>query len=203
MEKNVLYCGMGDDILTPLILEPDLDNLYVIDLFDDAFSPDLTWEGQKMDIIECLLNGSNEFSHTRDVYFYLLEYDFWMEENPDYKNQDPLTYLEHPCDINDDTQNSKFWKLTFTYRNKRRNLIHFYNTNFNKKWADEVKNISHLISLGTPFNLEDSFLKTMIKERCLPDCKYSDNGFHFKNEIEKQKLIDRDVFTYDLKSILK
>ena len=33
-EVNVLYLGMADDIMTPLLLVPELTNLYVIDQFD-------------------------------------------------------------------------------------------------------------------------------------------------------------------------
>ena len=49
-KENVLYCGMADDILTPLILVPNLTTLFVIDKFDSAFAKNNTWEGQKEDI---------------------------------------------------------------------------------------------------------------------------------------------------------
>lgn len=57
--KNVLYLGMADDIMSPLMLVPDLENLYVINLLAPAFSPDGTWEGLKNDIKTILTDGSN------------------------------------------------------------------------------------------------------------------------------------------------
>lgn len=42
---NILYLGMADDIITPFMLVPHLDVLYIIDWFDEAFSKDMTSEG--------------------------------------------------------------------------------------------------------------------------------------------------------------
>ena len=54
---NMLYCGMANDITTPFSLPIEFDKLYVIDIFDPAFSSDFTLEGQKKDILSQLTEG--------------------------------------------------------------------------------------------------------------------------------------------------
>jgi len=66
-ECNVLYCGMADDVLRPILLVPDFDKLFVIDGFDSAFAKNRSWEGQKEDILEMLSRGDDELSHHREV----------------------------------------------------------------------------------------------------------------------------------------
>ena len=43
---NILYLGMGIDILTPLLLCPEFTNLYVMDVYDVAYTYETTIDGQ-------------------------------------------------------------------------------------------------------------------------------------------------------------
>ena len=47
MIDNVLYLGMADDIMSPLLLLPDISTIYVIDMFDRYYSSDGTFNSQK------------------------------------------------------------------------------------------------------------------------------------------------------------
>ena len=66
--NNIIYCGMAGDIMSPLLLVPDFDTLFVIDLFDPCFSSEGSWKSQKDDIRRILLDGSDENSWSRALY---------------------------------------------------------------------------------------------------------------------------------------
>ena len=113
---NVLYCGMADDIITPMLLVPDFTTIYVICLLDSAFAKNGTWEGQKNDIKEILLSGSNRNSNHFEVY---------VKYNRNYK----ATELEGKSEITQDID-EKSKQLEFTYQGKPRKLIYFHHTDF-------------------------------------------------------------------------
>ena len=56
--KNVLYVGMEDDIILPFLVEPDFDNLYVINDLYIAFG---SWSEMIDRILSIMENGSDEF----------------------------------------------------------------------------------------------------------------------------------------------
>jgi len=173
--KKVLYCGMADDVLSPLLLVPDLTHLYVIDEFDNAFARRIsekksgTWETQKKDIKTMLSNGNDNDSHHLDIY-------------REYKGTWPITKLEEPCTLLEETDSNKRWHLAFKYKGIKRELIYIHHTNFYSIWPSEINDISHVMSMGAVFIVEKNgefkreekdFLK-MLAERTTTDCLYYD-----------------------------
>ena len=107
---------MADDILMPLLLIPDLLILFVIDKFDIAFARCGTWEGQKEDIKQCLINGNNKSSMHREVYL-------------EYQKTVPIYSIAAPCTILSETDDGNIWILEFEYMNmllKIYKYIYFY-----------------------------------------------------------------------------
>jgi len=188
MEENILYCGMADDILTPMILVPNFTAIFVIDLFDSAFAKNRTWEGQKRDILQCLKDGNNEKSHHRDVYLH-------------YDKSTPTYSIDEQCNIKEEIDNGKIWKVKFYYKGIKRELIYFHHTNFIANWDEEIKNISHLMCMGAEFPIEKKILNKMIRERCNEDCKFYDQFAEFNNTI-KTTAIGRTIFINDLENVL-
>jgi len=113
---KVLYCGMADDILMPLLLIPDLLTLFVIDKFDLAFARHETWEGQKGDIIQILVDGNNKSSWHREEYLA-------------YKKTASIYSIDAPCTILSKTDDGNIWTLEFEYMDmllKIYKYIYFY-----------------------------------------------------------------------------
>ncbi|MEK6829136.1 MAG: hypothetical protein AABY15_03335 [Nanoarchaeota archaeon] len=144
MKKNILYCGMADDILSPILLVPDFDTIFVIDSFDRAFAKDNTWEGQKEDIIQMLSLGNDEHSQHRDVLV-----NFSKRKNV------PIICLKEPCNVISQSDDGNVFRVKFNYLGKTRNLIYFHHRNYFTTWPDEVKKISHLMSMGAAFAFKD------------------------------------------------
>ena len=188
MENKVLYCGMADDILTPLILVPDLSKLFVIDYFDAAFAKNGTWKGQKEDIKECLVSGSNEKSHHREVY---LHYD---------KNT-KIYSIDEPCTIINESDMNNCWTLTFKYKRKIRKLIYFHHTDFISYWDDDINEINHIMCIGAEFPILEELLNTMLHERTTKDCKFYDQFAEYHNTAKKV-IIGEDIFINDLSNLL-
>lgn len=156
---KVLYCGMADDIISPLQLVPNLTHLYVIDSFDVAFSPDYTWDGQKEDILTTLKLGSDEKSHHRAVYMH-------------YQKNVPINQLDEPCIITEEDDIDVTWRVKFTYKGINRELIYFHHRRFDDPWPTEIKDIQHLISIGATFPTADYTLRNMIINHCKNDALY-------------------------------
>lgn len=188
METNILYCGMADDILTPLILVPNFTTLFVIDLFDSAFAKGGNWEGQKQDILQCLTDGNNKKSHHMEVYLY-------------YDKSTPTYYIDEPCVMLNEEDNGKIWRVKFTYKGILRELVYIHHTNFIANWHSEVNSISHLMCMGAEFPIEKRMLNKMIQERCDDDCKFYDQFAEFDSTI-KTTAIGRDIFINDLNDVL-
>ena len=188
MKNKVLYCGMADDILTPLILVPTLSKLFVIDLFDTAFAKNRNWEGQKADILQCLQEGNNENSHHRDVYLY-------------YDKNTKIYYIDEPCKIINEKDNGVCWIVDFIYKGIKRELIYFHHKDFIAEWDKQINGISHLMCMGAEFPIEENLLNKMIQERCNYDCKFYDQFAKFDNTIETTA-INRKIFINDLKNVL-
>ncbi len=188
MKEKVLYCGMADDILTPLILVPNLSKLFAIDLFDKAYAKNNTWNGQKDDILQCLIKGNNKNSHHREIYLH-------------YNKNTKIYDINEPCLIINEKDNDKCWIVDFTYKGIQRQLVYFHHTNFIANWDKQINGISHLMCMGAEFPMRETLLNKMIRERCISNCKFYDQFAVFKNTI-KTKTIGQDVFINDLQNVL-
>lgn len=112
---------MADDIMTPLLLVPNVTTIYVIDLFDSFFSSKFTFESQKDDIRKVLANGSDE--HTNRL-------------------KCPSTFIS---DVDDGTT----WRFQFQYGEQLINLVLYHHRNFLIEWPSEIQNISHVMMMGS------------------------------------------------------
>lgn len=174
--NKILYCGMADDILSPLLLVPDFTHLYVIDSFDSAFAENCTWEGQMQDIKNILLAGNDEKSHHRWVHLH-------------YKKEWPVTSLDGPCKIISESLTDKCWTLSFVYNGVQRELIYFFRRNFYNIWPEEINNINHFMSMGAVCIrdkadqlVEEPILFKILKERTVSNCLYYDHyNFMYKS----------------------
>ena len=154
--KNVLYTGMEDDIILPFLVEPDFDNLYVINDIDIACG---TWNEMIDRILSILENGSDEFIE-RPI-------EHPMTGIPHYKIRNNIALLpEGPCKIlSSNTEEAKkfelykykestkilkqngrtvnfewyltkneneCWKLTFEYGGKLRTLTYYLRNFYNE-----------------------------------------------------------------------
>jgi hypothetical protein len=169
--RNVLYVGMENDIILPFLVEPDFDNLYVINENDVAYG---TWEKQIDEILSILENGSDEFIEKPE--------EHPITGRPAYKIRGPIAKLpEGPCKILfSNTEEAKefelykykeitvtlptngrqvtfqsfltkdkkkSWKVIFEYGGKVRTLT-YYLRDFYNVWPREVKNIDALLWCG-------------------------------------------------------
>ncbi len=185
---KVLYAGMADDILLPLLLIPTFNELFVICEFDIAFAKNRSWKGQKDDIKQILFNGNNENSHHRDIYLL-------------YYKDTPIFNLDEPCIIIDEKDIDNCWTLIFSYNNKIRKLIYYHHTNFLTEWDKSITDINHVLSVGAPFPIDDKILNKMVKERCTLDCLYYDQ-FTVNKNTKKVNLMDRLIYINNIKELL-
>lgn len=162
--STVLYLGMADDIMAPLLLVPDIVTLYVIDKFDFCFSPDGTWNGQKEDIVNTLKSGD---------------------------------HLKTQSKILSNKDNGKIWKLKFMYDNREINLIFYHHRDFIiEEWPDVVKDVSHVISIGSYLwlseTVDDDVISMLNKRTTKHFWIYADgyNHLHFQEFVRLKD--DRD-----------
>ena len=164
--KKILYCGMADDIMAPLILEGHLNNrfnemiIYVIDRFDPAFSHNQTIESQRDDIVNILKNGSDESSHSRFIYLQdSQEYD----DNKKFPEQTYSSIHKLPlgkCDILYDIRTSNTWELKFIYCDIHYTLKTFSHNFLCEKWANEICDLTAIMFMGSyTFNQSDEDLR--------------------------------------------
>ncbi len=142
---KVLYFGMATDIMAPMLLVPDFDVIYVLNVLDRAFGG--SWEEHKSRIRTILQDGGDEN---------VTKYDFWYD--PSYKTGYPFkethtligpSLIESDVDNQQQYVNAK-WELEFTYNNKKRKLIYYYDFNFEYNiWPEEIHAISHILWNGT------------------------------------------------------
>jgi hypothetical protein len=169
--KNVLYVGMEADIILPFLVEPDFDNLFVINENDAAYG---SWKEQINNILSILENGSDKFLDKPVIHP--------LTGLPAYKIRGPIAKLpEGPCSIlSSNTEEAKqfelykyresifppnkvgisptfsffltkdetkCWKVRFLYGGKVRTLT-YYLRDFYETWPEEVTNIDSLIWCG-------------------------------------------------------
>lgn len=184
---NVLYLGMADDILAPLLLEPDLDNLFVISLFDAAYSPDYTLPGQQNDIRDVLQRGHNGQSHHLEV---MRKY-----------GKEKVTHVKGPSVIESDIIAGHTWNMVFYYDSKNR-LMEYQYRNFIGIWDDHMTDISAVIIFGATTPIFEPSLYKMLRERCIPGAKFYDIwewGNHEKICLGNTR---ETVYVHDLTEIL-
>lgn len=157
---NILYLGMANDIMSPLLLVPDFDILYVIDKFDFHFSSDRkTFKRQKQDIKDVLIEGSDKTS-------------FWKIFHEEDSHIRCTHYLETPSTIIDESDDGTVWRLKFNYNDKIRELVFYHHRDFLIEWPIEIQNISHIMCMGalswTTFVEKDcTILLKILEERTL------------------------------------
>jgi hypothetical protein len=135
--KKILYLGMADDIWAVLNLDDSFDTIYVIDDFDDAYGG--TIENQREIIKRIITDGNNSVYDTGNV----------------------LT-LRHKGIILKESLKDNVWKLKFTYGKRVLKLIVYYQ-DFMEEWPKEIKNISHVLIIGSA--LYEELNKEMIMKR--------------------------------------
>lgn len=159
MKKSViLYCGMADDVLSPIIIAPKFEKLFAIDLFDAAYTPEATgrWEQQKKEILNLLEAGNDEKSwHLR---VYRKNHQNW-----------PITKLKGKCQILQQVDDGRRWQVTFLYMGLQRELIYFHHRNFYDPWPDEIVGVTHLMSMGAVC-LRDKYEPKFVNEPLFFDC---------------------------------
>lgn len=207
MKKNMLYCGMANDISTPLILPIHWDTLYVMDLFDSAYSSDGTLEGQKKDIIRQLINGHNQDDPMLP----------WLIENlksepsnaPLKKELTKYQFSFTPCKILKDEEVNGRWHLEIEQAGKIKNIIIFHNYNFCRSWPSEIRNIDFIAAFGAVFPLSNNIgLNQMIQSRCSNNCTFFfedyflDENPELKPIFNKVDLQNKDILNCSLHSHL-
>lgn len=177
-KKNILYCGMADDILTPLIIEPNFSKLFVIDLFDSCYSSQGTFNSLMKDIKTHLKNGSN-----KDSKFVI-------------DHVEKIQYLEDKCKIIEENIHiypnlAVRWYLKFEYLELPRELIYYSEFNIKNKWPTDVTNISVIMCMGAYFGeyliYTNNKIEEMIKTRTIMPLKFYASGHLYKSKKNKQK----------------
>lgn len=147
MENNVLYVGMADDILSPMILVPDFDCIFVMNILDRAYSPDGTWKGMKKDIISTLKNAHTEKSHHSKLV---------NGTSDSFRN----LYANGSSEIIEEIDNGDVWIVNFKYSGKPRQLIYYYDYDFNMNWPENIRNIKHVMTFGAfSFGIIEDFME--------------------------------------------
>jgi len=148
-EVNVVYLGMENDIMAPLLLVPDLTTLYIMQHLDSAFSREGTYDSLKADIKQTLIDGSDENSWGREISLEFYKGPLTQENN--------IHYLKTKSTIINESDDGNVWRMEFLYDNIPRKLVFFKEYNFEEPWPEEIKNIKHILGLGAitlAFSLE-------------------------------------------------
>lgn len=162
---------MANDVMAPLLLVPEFTTLYAIDLFDYCCSSDKTFTSQKSDIKNILINGNDDGSYPRSI-------------NEQYSDTRCTHYLESPSIIISESDDGTAWRLCFNYNKKIRNIVLYHHRNFLIFWPEEIKDISHVMMMGSfawvGFIKKDcTILLQMLKERTIkPFCLYALHFLH-------------------------
>ena len=151
MVQNVLYLGMAFDIWSALQICPDLDTLFVLDLFDfsygyhhkygtnvtfDSTFQDIepTIETLKHEVKSILLNGSD--INSVDAYA---------------SSVSQVLHLKSKSIILEDvTLPDGTWILTFVYNGKKR-VLKRYESDFQKIWPQDVTSLSWILGPGSVY----------------------------------------------------
>ncbi len=193
MDKvNMLYCGMADDVAMPFAMPFEFDNLFVIDKFDCCYSVDGTWESQQKEIKKILTEGGNINSRKRKI----INPNKIFERG--YKEFVELNF--EPCEIVEEYNDSKVWKLKLKQNEKIKEIIHYHHTDYINIWPEEIKNIKYLMSFGATFPVEEKILFKMLQERCSEDCIYFLQNYPYEDKKDIKRF---DSFYLNGQKILK
>lgn len=152
--RKILYLGMADDIQFPISLFPDLEILYIIDLYDNGlYRSTLTKQERETDryqkdsIINFLKFGSDEkttsYTHFKNCIDPNLKINY-LNEN-DYLKPDP----KYSCEILEEKQIDDKWILKFIQNDKEKQIIR-YTQNFKTQiWPEEIKRLDVIIGKGS------------------------------------------------------
>lgn len=136
---------MAYDIMAPLLLVPDLTTLFAIDLVDSNFTSNNTWDSQKREIKQMLLDGSDEHTCSRKIH---AKTDYFT-----------IHYLATKSIILNDNDDGNCWKLQFIYDNIPRTLYYYHHRNFFDDWPNDIQNISHVMTMGAIYILDSKMEK--------------------------------------------
>lgn len=160
MSCNVMYLGMADDILLPLLIAPELDNLFVISRFDAAYSPDATAWGQRADIRQTLELGHNGSSRH-------------IKLARKYRGEEVTRLPLGPCQILHDVFRGGEWNLSFQYGPITVRMLYQYR-DFVSVWDSRMRDIDHVICVGATTPVFEEPLNRMLRERCTTDACFYD-----------------------------
>lgn len=213
--RNVLYLGMADDILSPFWLIPNIENLWVIDLFDGAFCTGYTRDSQRNDIRKYIndmgfkiLSDNLEVTHksdrTRDIKFFE-EKNAWCIETGKNKGDGYYKFTKKPLEIiKNDKSMEGIWTVTFQYpgQNVIRQLKYF-SDNFWKEWNEEIQDLTDIVGIeavGLDYYEEDDcehldimnkmFLERTREKFTLHLLEFLHYYFPYKIEIYEQRQCD-------------
>lgn len=144
---------MAYDIMTPLLLVPDLTTLYAIDLVDSKFTTNNTWKSQKKEIRQILLDGNDKNTYTAKL-------------RKECDRNDKIYHLKTKSIIIEDNDNENKWLLKFVYNGIERNLIYYHHRNYWVEWPSEIKDITNIMTMGAKYwsdddKVQEIFLKML------------------------------------------
>lgn len=160
MPINVMYLGMGIDIVGPMQLVPDFDTIYTINYVD----PSPGYGGTINEIIEIiriiLETGHNIYSKPEYRERFRLQIPEREIKKPEILTPSKLIkqviYDDNnkiiqsaDIDIDPETNYRVKWVLEFEYNNKIRTLVYYFNHDFTFTWPDDIKNIGHILTQGS------------------------------------------------------
>jgi len=184
MSINVFYAGMADDIMSPLLLVPDLSRIYAIDAFDPAFCKSNEWAGvggMKEDIMNILVRGDDFTSYSRGIYMSPCGGTDSALEDLDVHD------LAGPSSILENHEENNRWYLKFVYQGIERELIYFHHRNFHDVWPEEIAEIEHVFTMGVPFVLKRvPMLTKMLDSRMAEYFTYW--ALHYSHQQLKKKI---------------
>lgn len=154
---KVLYLGMANDIMSPLLLIPETTIIYAIDSFDSCYSRDGTWDTQKKDIQQILIQGNDLNTFSYDIH------------TSDTDDKEPH-YLKHKSKILNSVDDGSVWTLEFLYGTGPITLKYYHHYNFYSEWPDEITEISKIIGIGAdvywPVESEANDCNRVSPKRC-------------------------------------
>lgn len=193
MNVNALYLGMSCDIMSPLVLIPNMSKLWAIDLNVNANNEDI-WLTTKNEIKQILIDGSDVSTIRRQQ---VIQFSKELKEEiakddsdlPKFYNQfinadnfDELHYLKSKCDIISEVEDDSVWTLTFKYDTDDHiiELIYYHHRNFLEVWPHDIQNISCMVGIGA-FNFgwdeeNNKIMSDIMKDRIIKPLTLYDSG---------------------------
>lgn len=169
--RNVLYLGMANDILSPFCLIPDIENIYVIDLFDTFISPENSRNSQRKAIIDVLvkmgfdiINENLLASHKTDHSYYI---KFFKDRIKFATPEESIEDYQYEIDLMKNEQSME-GEWTIMFKHPKQTVIRqlkIFSSNFYTKWDDQITEITDVLGMGaitTDSILENKYRKILI-----------------------------------------